>query len=266
MSIIKDKYEKYSTANESVPQRSGFGSESLNNSTFTYHGIWRTLGSLGLFLPLGLIALTSFKGEEILPSISDYYYSELNVIFIGAICCIAIFLWHYKGEEPNENYLTRFASICALCVAWFPTNIISGKVINQDYNYNINDFYSFVSPQVSRPEFESLIHYITAGCFFISLGALVLTYFTKSEKNGDNLNWRINTYKVCGIGIIFSILAIIAISIIFEDEEFWAFPATFTLETIALALFGIAWLIKGKTDQLKSIRIIQEKLSQKIGK
>lgn len=91
MSIIRQKFKKFSKANENIPQKSGFERESLDNLTTTYHGIWRTLGSLGLFLPLGLIALTSFKGEKILPSISDYYYSELNVIFIGAICCISIF-------------------------------------------------------------------------------------------------------------------------------------------------------------------------------
>lgn len=176
------------------------------------------------------------------------------------------FLWHYKGAEPNENYLTRFASICALCVAWFPTNIIFGRIINKDYIYNMTDFYEFVPPSVSRPEFESFIHYIAAGFFFLSLGILALIYFAKSEKNGDNLKWRVHTYKTCGIGIIISILSIIAISILFDDEESWAFPATFTLETIALAFFGAAWLIKGKTEKLKSIKILQEKISQTISK
>ena len=122
------------------------------------------------------------------------------------------------------------------------------------YKFNLNDFNSFVPPTPSGPDFESTLHYISAGVFFVALAILVLKHFIKSEKNGDNSRKRILQYKFYGVGMLLLVLSIIIISMFFENEEYWSFPATFTLESLALALFGIAWLIRGKVEELNIIR------------
>lgn len=55
----------------------------------------------------------------------------------------------------------------------------------------------------------------------------------------------INIYKVCGIGMLLSILLVPLVKKL--NFNFTAFPPTFCLEMLALLFFGFAWLVKGET-------------------
>ena len=87
-----------------------------NNHVISYRKIRRSIGFIGLLLPLvlwfGNFLLNSFglatstkwiiyKGEynstyNLKSSISHFYYSTVGEIFTGALCAVALFLFCYK--------------------------------------------------------------------------------------------------------------------------------------------------------------------------
>jgi hypothetical protein len=91
-----------------------------------------------------------------------------------------------------------------------------------------------IAPQVS-----GILHSICAIGFFALLAYNSLFLFTKSSgEMTTNKKKRNIIFRVCGIGMAISFIAIIPISIF----EWWG--GVWLVETIALAFFGISWLTK----------------------
>jgi hypothetical protein len=86
---------------------------------------------------------------------------------------------------------------------------------------------------------SGIIHNISAVVFFGLLAYNVLFLFTKSsgEMTG-NKKKRNLIYKICGIGMMVSLLAIVVVAIF----NIWA--GTWLVEAVALFFFGIAFLTK----------------------
>jgi hypothetical protein len=83
------------------------------------------------------------------------------------------------------------------------------------------------------------IHNISAVLFFGLLAYNVLFLFTKSGgEMTKNKKKRNLIYKICGIGMMIALLAIVVVAIF----EIWA--GTWLVEAIALFFFGIAFLTK----------------------
>jgi hypothetical protein len=83
------------------------------------------------------------------------------------------------------------------------------------------------------------LHNICAFGFFGLLAYNSLFLFTKSSGTiTENKKKRNVIFRVCGIGMVASFLAIIPVSIF----EWWG--GVWIIETIALAFFGISWLTK----------------------
>jgi hypothetical protein len=83
------------------------------------------------------------------------------------------------------------------------------------------------------------IHNISAIIFFGLLAYNVLFLFTKScGEMTKNKKIRNLIYKICGIGMIVALLAIVFVSI------FGIYAGTWAVEAVALFFFGIAFLTK----------------------
>jgi hypothetical protein len=75
--------------------------------------------------------------------------------------------------------------------------------------------------------------------FFVLLAYNVLFLFTKSDGNiTKNKRIRNIIYRVCGIGMVIALVAIVFVSIF----NIWA--GTWAVEAVALFFFGIAFLTK----------------------
>lgn len=83
------------------------------------------------------------------------------------------------------------------------------------------------------------IHNISAVVFFGLLAYNVLFLFTKSGgEMTANKKKRNLIYKICGIGMMVALLAIVVVAIF----NIWA--GTWAVEAVALFFFGIAFLTK----------------------
>jgi hypothetical protein len=188
---------------------------------YSFLALRKSIGWIGIGLPfvlmLGVFLL--FKGPIPLYSISQYYYSGMRDLMVGALSAIALFLFFYKGYNRWDIWTSNIAGVSALGIAFFPT---------------VKD-----GPQ----DLVGNIHFISATIFFITLACISLFLFTITNTNPTlrkrKRNW---IYRGCGI-TIFGALIALGLFYKFFDQETSHF--VYWTETLALVAFGVSWLVKG---------------------
>ena len=143
----------------------------------------------------------------------------------------------YKGYSnanffKNDNVLTNIAGFMAFGVALFPTSVINDHV-------KTNTIIPYDWPWISY------LHYGCAGILFITFAILSINVFTQGQEEHPEISKSIfnenNIYRFCGWGILVCLL-MIPVSAYFN----WFYHSTLVFEAICLALFGTAWLFKGR--------------------
>ncbi|TBN04352.1 hypothetical protein EYD45_06960 [Hyunsoonleella flava] len=210
----------------------------------------RIIGVLGMLLPLLLWLFLVIVNQyfKVLPSISHYYFTRSNVIFIIVVSLIAIFLLVYKKGKGGFFWST-IAAIGALLLLLFPTNAITQNCCDICDSVNI--------AHIENNSFRNIFHYISAAIFLGSLAIMSLFVFTRENK--DKLEFKPESctpskvtnqnvvYRVCGVIMVFSLLAIVVGSFDTNFKPIYeANNLTFWMEVIAVEAFGFSWLVKGE--------------------
>lgn len=211
-----------------------------NHLCMSYKSMRRILGILGVTFPFLLIIGTQLGVlTPVLDSISTYYFSSALGIFIGVLSSYALFLISYKGYNFWDDLICNISGVSVLFVIFFPALEASRATFPHLVN--------FLSPAATL-----VIHYISAGIFLLSLGAMSLFFFTKSDKKksewGKAKKRRNIVYIVCGAFIFFDTL-LMGIYQIIPAFRSWGdtWSCFFWLESFAIIAFGISWLVKGET-------------------
>lgn len=195
------------------------------------------LGYLGMLLPVIVLVLCLINGYGLPDSISATYYLDPTVTpFMIILGAASIVLICYNGYDKQDDIVCSLAGIFALCICLFPCNTegLSTHWINVYFAEKVGTFQ--IVANVS-----GWLHNISAMSFFALLAYNSLFLFTKGSDNPtENKKKRNIIFRVCGIGMIVSFVAIIPISIF----EWWG--GIWIVETIALAFFGISWLTKSQ--------------------
>ncbi len=196
----------------------------------THLKLRKILGILGILLPFILVLGNNLHLE---PSISQFYYTRVCIVFTGILIAFGLFLFAYRGyeketEKISDNWLTNLAGLLAILSALIPTS------------YNSHEY---IAPNGHDSKIFSTIHLVCAGGFLIIMGWLSLFRFTKGDITVPLKRKRNRLYRVCGIGV-FAALLFIALSIWCNLNLTGV--DVFTGETVALLFFGTAWLVKSK--------------------
>lgn len=196
-----------------------------SDQIYSFLALRKAVGWIGILLPFVLMlgVLLIFKGMMIQVSISQYYYTGMRDVLVGALCAIALFLFFYKGYGRLDKWASNIAGFFAVCIAWFPTT------------------------EAGPSDLTGIIHFISSTIFFIILACFSLFLFTRKGSYPTKQKLERNKiYIVCGVVILGCLIAIAIFFNFFEKGHprssfvFWA-------ETIALVAFGVSWLIKGET-------------------
>jgi len=175
----------------------------------SYQDLRTVVGMIGIFLPFAL--LIGNWGFE--PSISQYYYTVMRNLFVGALVAVSTFMFFYVGYDKTDNWLSGIVGVFALGVPFFPCE------------------------GWTRP-----YHLASALILFSMLGVFSLFRFTKGDPNMTTRKKQRNViYKICGYTIFGSITALIIYFLSGLDIP----TLIFWLEVAMLEAFGIAWLTKG---------------------
>ena len=205
----------------------------------------KLIGILGMLLPV-MLYLFSYAFIDIsapLESISHYYYTRANPIFVVILSCIGIFLIMYSGRECIDFYVSSLAGIFALGVVFFPTTNLASACRAPDKLYAV----TYLPPNPTR----EMIHYLAAALFFIFLAYISIQLFTRSNKipseRSKAKKIRNKIYRICGATILVCLIVIAAgFSGLIPPEIYKTYKFTFWFETIAIEAFGFSWLIKGQ--------------------
>lgn len=199
------------------------------------HLLRQALGYLGFWLPALVYVVARWRpvgespGWTPLDSISEYYYSGSIAVLVGALWAMAAFLFTYRGfDNPSHRWdliIGKVASIAALGVSLFPTTALD----------------PFIAPVWWRGWME-WVHLASAAVLFGCFVVYSLFLFPKSSRPKENRDSEKHTrnavYYSCGVGIALALLWVV-IARLMSGHIF--FP-----ESLALVLFGISWLTKGR--------------------
>lgn len=198
-----------------------------------------TIGWLGMLLPWIVLLMSNVYGYGFPDSISATYYIPTCITpFMIILGSAGLLLFSYKGYNTQDDVICSVAGLFAIGICLFScaTKGLIERWPELAHLANVGTFQ--LAPHIS-----GIIHNICAIGFFGLLAYNSLFLFTKSvtkdkTKMGERKRKRNVIFRVCGIGMVVSLIAIVPISIF----EWWG--GVWVIETIALTFFGISWLTK----------------------
>ena len=172
------------------------------------------LGIFGMILPIILVV---GNGNKILFALSDYYYTNVGIIFVIFFVIFGLMLILYRGfPESNDDLASTIAGIAAIGIAIFPTT----------------------SDHIAGRNLIGWVHSISTLIFVLSLAYMALFLFPINP----NGKWKKVIYVISGILMLIAVVGILGV----EFQVFQPFSnPTFWYELIAIESFGVSWFLKG---------------------
>ena len=198
-----------------------------------------TIGWLGMLLPWIVLLMSNIYGYGFPDSISATYYIPTCITpFMIILGSAGLLLFSYKGYDKQDDIVCSIAGVFALGICLFSC-ATKGLIARWPAIADLTNVGTF---QIS-PVTSGMLHNICAVGFFGLLAYNSLFLFTKSvTKDKTKMETRKKKrnfiFRICGVGMTISLLAIVPVSIF----EWWG--GVWIIETVALAFFGVSWLTK----------------------
>jgi len=223
--------------------------EPLSFSSYTIRGL---IGAIAMLLPV----VVFIRAARITPSISWSYYTNARDLFVGLLFVIGAFMVSYQGRkhtvqkkaasyrkwagERQEQLVALVGGLAAGATAVAPTAACAEFPCPSDPA-------GILVPTACRLDPIAMLHYTGAVILFSATVYFCLFAFVRQAraklKAGQGSpgpkQLRIGVYYFCGWGILVTMAASIVAALTgfnpISNFTFWT-------ETIALELFGFAWL------------------------
>ncbi len=218
----------------------------------------RRLASLVGYVAFGLPFVLGLGGLIVgrqRASLSAYYYEPLLLgdLFVGQLTFIGALLLAYRGWTRDVARLASIAGIAALAVALFPHE--GWEELCRERVGGVR-----AGPVCALPDWleaaSPAIHFGAAAILFLVLAFFCLAVFTKLEPHQIEGNARCLTkrardsiYRISGLLILTSIAGI-AIASLVDPNWSRSNRLVYWLEFLALAAFGISWIVQGRASGL----------------
>lgn len=224
---------------------------------FDYHDLRLMVGCIAFLFPVAVLLITL----KVTPSISASYHTHARDVFVGLLFVIGALLVAYKGHNQPEERISTIGGLAAIVVALFPTVCDSKLFPTACYaelvptictrcgtalNSNIHKFAAFIL--FSTVVYFCLVAFLSRVFSKIdNKSKFTILLATKYALKGVDKNipqvgkklLRLRIYLFCGLLIAGILLLSVFASSLINTFTFWA-------ETIALGLFGIAWMTASK--------------------
>jgi hypothetical protein len=216
-----------------------------------YMTLRKVIGYIGLFLPFALIIGKALLAPGPLPgSISDYYYTPMRDVLVGALCGMGVFMLTYRGYWP-DHIPVLITAVSLIGVALCPTVPVHPEGLSN---------------------LVGIFHGVFASLAFVSMSCISLFLFTRAKTvealttvskpfpGGVELvggyptvtvkdmtrrkRQRNGVYRICGI-VMLADLALVPILTLIKVHV-----PMFSIEMVAVEAFSISWLVKGQAVPL----------------
>lgn len=234
---------------------SGNRQKAMNDLVVPYRSVRRSIGALGLFLPVALTVYGLFSADGILDSMSAYFYSPMREVFVGTLCALAVFLWTYEGYRANpgewlsDRSAARAASLGAAGIALLPTSpdpvfeAAAAPVVESE-PVTCTLMQCLLGEGVA-----STLHFLAAGLFFGSMAVFCLFLFTRGDDSDPEKRAANRIYRLCGWVIVIALVLIAILQFTGLRQVLGAIRPVFWLEVFASIAIATSWMIKGDTLQ-----------------
>jgi hypothetical protein len=193
----------------------------------------RAIGWIGTLLPIVVIVGDAAFCSGPLPnSLSDYYYTPMRNILVGALCVLGVFLLLYDVSARVDRWITNAAGIGVLGVAFLPGSPpVPHLTTSQEVIGNLHVFFAAIA--------------------FVGLAA-TMWRFAYAVSDGPDapppsprgaLFYRVSACVMLGFVILSGVAILLPLSI--QN----AVLAIYDTEALAIFTFGISWLVKGRALQ-----------------
>jgi hypothetical protein len=229
--------------------------------TRSYRGIRLVVGVLGILLPLVLIsgeARFLRGGVHIRGSLSAYYHTPMQDIFVGGLCVIGFLLATYMiGEWKSWDFVASFvAGIAVLGVVYFPTSragLPAGAPACGPSTVTPPGC-SFVEQELGEHR-TAIVHACCAVVFILCL-AVMSVLFAHSEVPRKGLRaaaggvpGRFRHASLFWLHTGCALLILAALAWAFAGTalhaDIWQLTPIYLGEVVAVWSFGVSWLVAG---------------------
>lgn len=207
--------------------------------TMTYFNLRTALGLIAAAFPLVLVMGGYVTEGQILPSISDYYFSSMRDFVVGALVAIGIFFMGYQGDQSDGRVsLNSFsAGGAAIGLALFP---------NKPHAMGIETLVHAVMDD----RIAVVLHFTSSVVFLTALTVFCLSRFQAGATPA-----QARLYQRCGLAIITAGVVATYASFMRAFDWFGArflieeMNVIFWLEAAGIWAFCLAWLVKGAAER-----------------
>jgi hypothetical protein len=222
----------------------------------SYLLIRTAVGVIGILLPLVLIAGESWVrggGVHVESSLSSYYHTSMQDVFVGALCIIAVLLATYLAGRPWtwDFWLSLLAGLALLGVVFFPIGRpgIPAGVPRCGRTPALSGCSAL--EQLLGEVWTRQLHLIAAGACFLLLAALSFLFARRERAHGGNLT-AAYVHGLCGVVVLLSVAAAALGN--YVDVDLGPLPLLFAAETAAVWAFAASWLLAGRDLWLRLLR------------
>jgi hypothetical protein len=210
----------------------------------------KAIGWIGTLLPIVVIVGDAAFSSGPLPnSLSDYYYTPMRNILVGALCVLGVFLLLYDVSVRVDRWITNAAGIGVLGVAFLPGSPpVPHLTTSQEVIGNLHVFFASIA--------------------FLGLAA-TMWRFSYAVSDGPqapppsprgSVFYRVSACVMLGFVLLSGVAILLPLSI--QNSTL----AIYDTEAVAIFTFGISWLVKGRALQpLASAPAIARVLGERRG-
>lgn len=240
--ILEDTHSRYRGSRDEAYTRS-------------YRVIRLVVGFVGISLPLIFIFVEAYLlkgGVHVRGSLSAYYHSPLQDVFVGGLCVIGVLLAAYMAGEwkTGDFWASLVGGVAVVGVVFFPTmraGLPKGAPLCGSLPQPASC--SFVEQQLGEHT-TAVIHAVCAVVFIVSLAVMSFLFAASEVQPKDGWStvpgrrWfksqtRFIIYAACGLIILIAgIWAFVGVGV-------WQLTPLYIGEVASVWAFGISWLLAG---------------------
>jgi len=193
----------------------------------------KAIGWIGTLLPIVVIVGdAAFSAGPLPNSLSDYYYTPMRNILVGALCVLGVFLLMYDVSVRVDRWITNAAGIGVLGVAFLPGSPpVPHLTTSQEVIGNLHVFFASIA-------FLGLAATMWRFSYAVSDGPQA----PPPSARGSVL-YRVSACVMLGFVLLSGVAILLPLSI--QNSTL----AIYDTEAVAIFTFGISWLVKGRALQ-----------------
>ena len=193
----------------------------------------KAIGWIGTLLPIVVIVGdAAFSAGPLPNSLSDYYYTPMRNILVGALCVLGVFLLLYDVSVRVDRWITNAAGIGVLGVAFLPGSPpVPHLTTSQEVIGNLHVFFASIA-------FLGLAATMWRFSYAVSDGPQAPPPSPRSA-----LFYRVSACVMLGFVLLSGVAILLPLSI--QNSTL----AIYDTEAVAIFTFGISWLVKGRALQ-----------------